>query len=465
MGRIVVCGGGVIGLCSAMMLARDGHDVILLEGDPDLRPAVPAEAFGAWTRKGVAQFVQPHNLFTRFHRICEEELPGLADRMLAAGCVWVDLLDVLPPTLADQQRRPEDDGLRFVTGRRAVLEAAIAVAADEEPGLTVRRGVRVGGLVPGASAKDGIPHVAGVRTDDGEEIRADLVVDAMGRRSISPKWLAELGAREPQEEAEDSGFAYYTRYFTGPVRPERMGRGLKPLGSISLLTLDGDNDTWSVTVFGMMGDTPLKQLRFGDRFDRVIRACPQHAHWLDGEPITEVLAMAGVLDRYRRFVVDGEPVVTGFAAVGDAWACTNPSAGRGLSVGAVHAQQLRWTVRDALDDPAEFAELWDERTEQLVSPFYRNQIAADRFRIAEMRACRDGVEPPQNDSPMARLVAAAPYDPDLFRGLIETVVCVALPQEVLQRPGVQEKIESLAAVEALPFPGPDREQLLTLLVD
>ena len=82
-----------------------------------------------------------------------------------------------------------------------------------------------------------------------------------------------------------------------------------------------------------------------------------------------------------------------------------------------------------------------------------------------MRACRDGVEPPQNDSPMARLVAAAPYDPDLFRGLIETVVCVALPQEVMQRPGVQEKIESLAAVEALPFPGPDREQLLALLAE
>jgi flavin-dependent dehydrogenase len=44
--------------------------------------------------------------------------------------------------------------------------------------------------------------------------------------------------------------------------------------------------------------------------------------------------MAGILDRYRRFVVDGAPVVTGYAAVGDAWACTNPSAGRGISVGS-----------------------------------------------------------------------------------------------------------------------------------
>ena len=64
-------------------------------------------------------------------------------------------------------------------------------------------------------------------------------------------------------------------------------------------------------------------------------------HWLDGEPITDVLAMAGIMDRHRRFVVDDRPVATGVCAVGDAWACTNPSAGRGISVGLVHAQQLR----------------------------------------------------------------------------------------------------------------------------
>ena len=78
-----------------------------------------------------------------------------------------------------------------------------------------------------------------------------------------------------------------------------------------------------------------------EKFDKVVRACPLHADWLDGKPITDVLPMAGILDKYRRFIVDGEPVATGFAAVGDAWACTNPSAGRGLSVGLMQAQRLR----------------------------------------------------------------------------------------------------------------------------
>ena len=44
MGRIVVCGGSVIGSCTAAMLARDGHTVTVLEADPDGAPASPADA-------------------------------------------------------------------------------------------------------------------------------------------------------------------------------------------------------------------------------------------------------------------------------------------------------------------------------------------------------------------------------------------------------------------------------------
>ena len=50
-----------------------------------------------------------------------------------------------------------------------------------------------------------------------------------------------------------------------------------------MLTLAGDNDTWSVTVFGWHGDTPLQAPSASTScFDAVVRACPLQAHWLDG---------------------------------------------------------------------------------------------------------------------------------------------------------------------------------------
>ena len=463
MGSVVVCGGGAVGLIAAMMLSRDGHEVTVLEADPHPAPRTVEEAWASWGRKGVAQFHQPHVFLTRFRDVIDAELPGLCDRLVAAGCVGVNYLSTPPPSLPDWTPRPDDERLRYVTGRRPVTESVIAAAAEQEPRLTVRRGVRVAGLLSGPSAVPGVPHAAGVRTAAGEEIAADLVVDATGRRTRAVDWLLELGARPPHVETEDAGFVYYTRYFTGDTRPRRMGRALMPIGSFSILTLDGDNDTWSVTLFGLTRDSPLKALRSADVFDRVVRACPLQGHWLDGQPISDVLAMAGVLDAYRRYVSDGQPVVTGFAPLGDAWACTNPSAGRGVSMGAIHAQLLRRTVAAHLSDPATFARQWDEATEQAVGPFYRNQIAADRARVAEMDALRQGVDPPPPDPLTTRFLTAATRDADVWRAVIETVVCVALPQEVLARPGMRERIDELGTGEPPKPPGPDRAQLLQLL--
>jgi 2-polyprenyl-6-methoxyphenol hydroxylase-like FAD-dependent oxidoreductase len=459
---IVFCGGGVIGLTAAMMLARDGHEIIVLEGDA---PPVPEDASAAWEdwpRRGVAQFHQPHNLFPRNRLILEAELPDVLERLTAAGCVWLDPMRGLPPGITDRSPRPGDDDFRFVTGRRPVVEAAVAQAAADEPGVEVRRGVRAESLIGGQSALGGVPHVAGVRTSRGEELAADLVVDAMGRHTRLAEWLEALDGRPPALDAEDSRFVYYTRYFTGPELPVPMAPPVCEIGSISVLTLPGDNDTWSVTLFGASADVPLRQVKDPERFTRVVQACPLHAHWLDGTAITEVLSMAGILDRYRRFVPDGAPVATGVAAVGDAWACTNPSAGRGITVGTVHAQCLRDVVGSHLDDPEGFVREWDDVTERQVAPFYWAQITADRARIAQVDALRAGVEPPPVAADTRAIATAAMRDPDVFRAALAARMCLALPDDVFSTPGFREKV---AAVEGEPItiPGPDRAALLDLL--
>lgn len=464
MARIVVCGAGIVGMCAAMMLARDGNEVVVLEADSGPLPSDSTAAWEQWSRKGVTQFRQPHNMFPRFQKIIDEEIPELTQRLLDAGCRWVDMVESPPPTIQDFAPRPGDEGLRYVTGRRPVVECVVASVTGSEPGVNLRRAARVAELVGGAPADNGIPHVAGVRTIAGERIDADLVVDATGRNTKADQWLARIGARTPSVRSEDVGFIYYSRYFSGPELPTSLAPPLSSLGSFSLLTLPGDNGAWSVTVFTTTGDRPLKVLRDPEYFDRLVAACPLHSHWAEGEPLTAVLPLAGVVDRYRRFCVDDEPVVTGFVAVGDAWACTNPSAGRGLTVGLIHAQLLRDVVRDHLSRPGDLARIWDQITEERVAPFYWNQITADRARFAEMTALRREDPPPNPDPVTAAFSAAAVYDADVYRALVETIGCLALPQDVLARREVRMAMAKFAGQVPPALPGPTREELLGLLL-
>ncbi len=463
MASIVVCGGSMIGLSTAMMLAKDGHDVTVLERDPAPLPASPAGAWTSWPRPGVPQHHQPHNLFPRTRVVLEADLPGMVDNLEEAGCTWVNPVAMLPPTLGDTSARPDDDRFRFITGRRPIVESVFGRAAAEHEGVTVRRGVSIAALVTGEAVVERAPHIIGVRTTAGDELRADLVIDAMGRRSKLVEWLQALGSPEIPITSEDSGFVYYTRYFTGSEPPPLVGPAQTPMGTFSILTLPGDNNTWSLTMYGASDDLPLKAFKDPEKFTKVARACPMQQHWLNGEPITDVLSMAGIMDRHRRFVVDDRPVATGVCAVGDAWACTNPSAGRGISVGMVHAQQLRHATRTSLDDPEALVREFDALTEREVAPFVHNQIAADRARIAQMNALRKGAEPPPPNPVTQKVFTALPYDPDVFRGMMETIMCLAFPQDVLARPGFMEKVEAHSDKPPFVAPGPDREELLALL--
>jgi 2-polyprenyl-6-methoxyphenol hydroxylase-like FAD-dependent oxidoreductase len=73
MARVVITGAGLTGLSTAMLLARDGHDVTVLERDA-AQPPSPAEAWAAWERPGVNQFRQLHYLHPRWRH--EVECPS-----------------------------------------------------------------------------------------------------------------------------------------------------------------------------------------------------------------------------------------------------------------------------------------------------------------------------------------------------------------------------------------------------
>ena len=88
-----------------MLLRRDGHDVTILERDPEPVPNSPREAWEHWSRDGVTQFRQPHYLQSRGRIVLEEELPDVLDALEAAGGLRFDPLCLMPPTITDRSPR------------------------------------------------------------------------------------------------------------------------------------------------------------------------------------------------------------------------------------------------------------------------------------------------------------------------------------------------------------------------
>ncbi len=468
MARIVVVGAGVVALGASMLLAGDGHQVTVLERDPDRPPDDPAEAWERWERPGLNQFRQAHAFLAGFRSVLEAELPDVAKAVAAAGGLRLNFIRDVLPAAVTAGWRDGDERYEWLTGRRATVEAVLAAAAESTPGVEIRRGTAVVGLIRGRAARPGVPHVAGVRTRVGESVPADLVVDMSGRRSALPAWLRGIDARPPVEELEDSGFLYYGRYFRsadGSIPAMRGGTQLD-WGTITSLTLPADNGTWAVVLVTGSKDTALRPLRETRRWTALVRSLPPVAHWLDGTPLDdEVRVLARLEDRYYGFVVDGQPVATGVVAVADSWACSNPANGRGASIGMLHALALRDQLRAAgLDDPAAFADAFHAATAEIVEPWYRATLTSDRHRLGEIEAGLSGAtyDPPDPAYQLEKaLDAATGRDPDCARATLDIRLVLRTPEQVFARPGLREKTLELGSGwrDELAS-GPTREKIL-----
>ena len=116
MAKIVMIGGGVAGLIGSVLLARDGHHVTLLEGDPAPPPA-PTDAWDRWERRGVTQFRLPHAFLPRFREVLDHDLsPGARVSYFMTGPdggkshgYW-DIVAVDPPHRLEVQDGFADDG-------------------------------------------------------------------------------------------------------------------------------------------------------------------------------------------------------------------------------------------------------------------------------------------------------------------------------------------------------------------
>jgi hypothetical protein len=203
-------------------------------------------------------------------------------------------------------------------------------------------------------------------------------------------------------------------------------------------------------------------------WSRIIAGFPLIAHWQDGEAISGVDVMAKIEDRHRAYVVEGFPVATGVVAIADSWACTNPSVGRGASIGMLHATVLRDVLRaHALDDRVGFVQAFDAATRESVEGYYRDTLSFDRHRLAEIEAQMAGAvyDPDDPGWRLGRaLETAASVDPECLRAMLDVISVLGRSAEVLARPGMTDRVlASTGAGGGAPAPGPTRAELLAIV--
>lgn len=452
MGDVIVCGGGACGLLTAMLLSRSGHSVTVFERDPGASPAA-RHAWESWERRGVNQFRLPHFLMPAFRYMADRELPELIPEMEEAGAVRFNFLGPLAPAV------DPDGRYDVVTARRPVFESVLASMAEVTPGIRVLRGVALDGLVWGKQISPGIPHVRGVRTRLGEEISGDLVVDAMGRRSPLQRWISADGHDPGTEEVEDSGFVYYGCHIqTGA---ELLGPLVNYYGSVAIIALPGDNQTAGVGFVAWSGDSALRTLRNEAPWRAAMKLFAEGEQILAGVMIGGMVSMAGIEDRRRRFVSEGRPVATGVVSVADASAATNPSLGRGISLGFRHVLQLRDVLGTVgLDDPLALAEAFHEATERDIGRWYESTIWHDRRRLRDMIAASQGQQPSREPEweLFLRFLGGFSGDPVLGMRNLEIAMLTETPNEALEDPEIRSRLADLPT----PQPeGPTRDQLVT----
>ncbi|KFF11198.1 NAD(P)/FAD-dependent oxidoreductase [Flavobacterium hydatis] len=368
----IILGGGISGLLVSKVLSKKYEKVIIIEKDKlEDKPQV---------RQGQSHAGQFHVLLLRGLNTLEHYFKGITGELKEGGAVELDLGNGAYWYSYGGVKQNKITGINTLLSSRKIIDYTLRKRVEKIPNVQILDKTKYIDLIEENGTIKGV-KVKGENTEE-YEIKSDLVIDATGRGSLTPKWLENHNYPKVEEERTLVNITYKTAIYSrlegglqdgkmlmySPTSPEKIGVVIQPI----------ENNQNLVCVAGWhKADPPtdedllefLKQLP-DERFYKVLSACKKESDFV-------TYKVPYCLRRYFEKLSD---FPKGFLPIGDVFCNLNPAHGQGITSACLQVEILEELIKK--HDPANMSEIYFKRIVKVLDECW-NASAYENFRYEE----------------------------------------------------------------------------------